>query len=86
MFGYKSKKQLIEEGYTHYGGLWGIPCYIGDIESEAPLIATANFIPQWVLDIADWVIFTMYGLINMNNPDAEPLPFKIAIKGPIKDK
>lgn len=84
VFNYKSKKQLLAEGYSHYGSLCGIPCYIGNIESEAPEVATANFIPQWVLDVADWVMFTMYDLVNMNNPEAEPLQFKIRIKGRIE--
>lgn len=52
MFGYKTKQQLIDEGYEYYGSLWGVPCYIGDIESGAPIVTTANFIPQWVLDKA----------------------------------
>lgn len=85
MFGYKTKKQLIAEGYTHYGSLWGIPCYIGDVESESPVISTANLIPQWFLDVADWIVFTMHNLVNINNPYAEPLMFKILLKNPIEE-
>lgn len=85
MFGYKTKKQLIAEGYTHYGSLWGIPCYIGDVESESPVIPTANFIPQCFLDVADWIVFTMHNLVNINNPYAEPLMFKILLKNPIEE-
>ncbi|MFW9286994.1 hypothetical protein [Glaesserella parasuis] len=85
MFGYKTKKQLLAEGYTHYGSLWGVPCYIGDVESESPVIATANFIPQWFLHVANCIVFTMHDLVNMNNTDAEPLMFTIVLKKPIEE-
>lgn len=55
----KTKRQRIAEGYTHYGKLWGIPVYIGNIESKAQRILTANFIPQWVLDVTDDICFTL---------------------------
>ena len=80
MFGYKTKQQLIDEGYEYYGSLWGVPCYIADIESGAPVVTTANFIPQWILDVADWIIFTMDGIID---PYGEPPMFKIKLKGKI---
>ncbi|WP_410681183.1 hypothetical protein [Avibacterium paragallinarum] len=80
---YKSKKKLIEEGFTHYGWLWGIPVYVKDIHSEAPEIIAANFIPDWVLTIADQIGFFIEGLMNINNPEYMPM-FKIRITGEIK--
>ncbi|THA04368.1 hypothetical protein [Rodentibacter pneumotropicus] len=79
----KSKKQLLAKGYTHYGKLWGIPVYIGDINSEAPLIETANFIPSWILDIADHICFSMLAWQNRDNPYYEPL-YPIQVLGEIK--
>ncbi|UKH19899.1 hypothetical protein [Actinobacillus pleuropneumoniae] len=78
---YKTKKQLLAEGFTHYATLWGIPIYIGDIDSDAPITMTANFIPDWVLMLADWVVFTMHDLFNPH----EDLPFMFKIKGDIKE-
>ena len=72
MFGYKTKRQLLDEGYTHYGSLWGIPCYIGHIDSESPMIQTANFIPQWVLDVADCICLTMLSYKYREDPNFEP--------------
>lgn len=68
MFIPKSKKKLLKEGYTHHCKVWGIPCYIGDIQSDAPLIQTANFIPEWVLDVADSICFTILSYQNRDNP------------------
>lgn len=79
---YRSKKTLLEQGFTHYGKLWGIPVYIGDIESEAIVIETANFIPQWVLDIADIICLNILEHQNRDNPDYKPT-FKICVGKPI---
>lgn len=46
MFFPKSKKKLREEGFTHHCKAWGIPCYVGGLDKEHPLIDTANFIPS----------------------------------------
>ncbi|WKT00518.1 hypothetical protein NYR30_04320 [Gallibacterium salpingitidis] len=44
---------------------------------------TANFIPEWVLTAADHIGFFIEGLLNMNNPEYEPM-FKIKVTGEIK--
>ncbi|KGQ59453.1 hypothetical protein [Gallibacterium anatis] len=80
---YKSKKKLIEEGFTHYGRLWDIPVYVKDLDSEAQIIETANFIPEWVLTVADQIGFFIEGLLNINNLEYVPM-FKIRITGEIK--
>lgn len=80
-FEYKTKKQLLAEGYTHHATLWGVPVYVGDIDSDAPITMTANFIPDWVLTAADWVIFTIHSIVNPH----DDLPFMFKIKGKIKE-
>ncbi|UXN34715.1 hypothetical protein N8E86_00310 [Avibacterium paragallinarum] len=80
---YKSKKKLIEEGFTHYGRLWDIPVYVKDIDNEAPIIEAANFIPEWVLTVADQIGFFIEELLNIHNPEYVPM-FKIRITGEIK--
>ncbi|KGQ33191.1 hypothetical protein [Gallibacterium anatis] len=80
---YWTKKKLIKDGYTHYGSLWGIPCYIKDLESEAPTITAAYWIPDWVLTVADSIVFFMESIIYRYDPYYEPC-FKIRIKGEIK--
>ncbi|MGX2974476.1 hypothetical protein ACWIUH_05770 [Ursidibacter arcticus] len=77
LFEYMTKDKLKAEGFTHYGSLWGVPIYIGDLDSGAPITMTANFIPEWVLTVADWIIFTMHDLLN----PYEDLQFAIKIKG-----
>ncbi|WP_044470475.1 hypothetical protein [Mannheimia massilioguelmaensis] len=78
----KSKKKLLKEGYTHYGKLWGIPIYIGNIDSEAPIIQTANFIPQRVLDIADEICFFMLSIKYRDDPYYNPV-YPIYVGKPI---
>lgn len=80
LFEYRTKKELLADGFTHYATLWGVPIYIGDIESDAPITQTANFIPEWVLTAADWIVFTLHDLFN----PYEDLPFMFKIKGEIK--
>lgn len=80
---YYTKKELLSEGFTHYGKLFGIPVYIGEIDSFAPTIATANFIPEFILDIAQSIYFNLESLMNINNPAYEPC-FRIRVKGKIE--
>lgn len=68
MFFPKSKKKLLKEGFTHHCKVWGVPCYVGGLDEEDPLIDTANFIPSWVLDLADAICFTMLDYQNRDNP------------------
>lgn len=40
MLGYMTEKEAKEYGFTHHGSYYGIPLWMGDFESEAPMIAT----------------------------------------------
>lgn len=82
LFKILSKKE-IEENFDYYGSLFGIPCYIGNIYSEAPTIEPRNFIPDWALDVAQPIYFFIEGLLNWDNPEYEPI-FKIRLDRPIK--
>ncbi|WP_017807115.1 hypothetical protein [Avibacterium paragallinarum] len=79
----KASRIREEVAFTHYGWLWGIPVYVKDIDSEAPIIEAANFIPEWVLTVADQIGFFIEGLLNIHNPEYVPM-FKIRITGEIK--
>lgn len=80
---FNQKAKDLAEGFTHYGSLFGIPCVIGDIESQAPMIKPRYFIPNWVLDIAQVIYFNMEEMLNWDNPEYEPM-FKIRLDRPIK--
>lgn len=70
-------KKAKEEGFTHYGSYYGIPVYLSEIESEAPVMAVKWNGFDFLLDMAshiEWIVSsTLY-------PDAE-LSFMIKIKG-----
>ncbi|WP_238890943.1 hypothetical protein [Achromobacter insuavis] len=39
--------------FTHYGWFCGVvPVYLGNLDSEAPLVAERNGIPEWVMSLA----------------------------------
>ena len=42
MLGYMTAKNAKAQGFTHHGSYFGIPIWIGDVESIAPLVA-----PKW---------------------------------------
>ncbi|WP_044469785.1 hypothetical protein [Mannheimia massilioguelmaensis] len=85
LFKYLTKEKALAEGFTHKGKLFGIPVFIADIESEAPKIITANFIPEWVLDVAESIYFMIESLVNAYNPSYDPC-YKIYITERFGDK
>lgn len=38
ILGYTTKAEAIAAGCTHHGSYYGIPLWMGDIDSEAPLV------------------------------------------------
>ncbi|MDY4480280.1 MAG: hypothetical protein SPE33_09670 [[Pasteurella] aerogenes] len=78
LFKYLTKKQAVAEGYDHKGTLFGIPVFIGDLESDAPRIITGNFIPDWVLDVAESLYFMIEGWVKSSDECYEPC-YKIYI-------
>ncbi|MGR6980825.1 hypothetical protein ACUHGC_05305 [Testudinibacter sp. P27/CKL/0425] len=71
-FKYYTKQKLAKE-FTHYGKLFGVPVYVDMRTEPGPVVETANFIPDWVLDIAEPTYFFIESLMNFNDESYEPM-------------
>lgn len=79
-----SKKQ-ISDHFTHCGWFWGcVPVYVNMRNSDCPDVATRNWIPEWVLDLADTLSAGPIYLMTLVNPEYEPM-FAIKLTGLIEE-
>ena len=78
--GYTTAAQAKAHGCTHHGSYYGIPTWMGDIDSEAPLVF-AKWAP---LDLAIILFSIIEGLLFplVHGPGAQPM-FMFKLKGPI---
>ena len=70
--------------YTHSGWFLGlVPVYLGDIDSDTPVVAERNWVPEWYF----WLVEAVFGLFCWANSilfkDFEPA-FPIVITGRIE--
>ena len=40
--GYMTAAEALAEGFTHHGAYYGIPIWIGQVDTEEPLVATKH--------------------------------------------
>ncbi|QOF67329.1 hypothetical protein IFE17_09885 [Actinobacillus sp. GY-402] len=83
LFKYLTKEKAIKKGFTHKGKLFGVPVFIADLDSPAPEIIAGNFVPEWVLDIAEALYFTVEAYVERDNPEYEP-GYKILVTEELK--
>ncbi len=68
-------KEQIKKDFTHYAWFYGfVPVYVGDPEGEAR-IAVRNWIPEFTLDFAGLLFDFFTSILQLVNPDHEPLFF-----------
>lgn len=81
MLGYTTATEAKALGCTHYGSYYGIPLWMGAIDSDAPL-AFAKWAPLDYLiqpfSIIEGLLFPL-----VHGPDAQPM-FMFKVKGEIK--
>lgn len=78
-------KEQLQKKFTHYGLFWGcVPIYVNMRNWDCPDIATRNWIPEWVLDLADWISGGAIFFMTLINPDFEPM-FVIRLTGLIEE-
>lgn len=81
MLGYCTKKEAIEHGCTHNGSYYGIPCWMGDIETDCPLVF-AKWAPlDYLMVLFSYVEGFIWPMIH--GADVEPA-FMFKVKGEIK--
>lgn len=71
MIGYTTAKMAKGLGCTHHGSYYGIPIWMGDIDSEAPLVF-AKWAPLDLLMLAfSWIEGLLFPLVH--GPEAQPM-------------
>lgn len=80
MMGYMTASQALANGFTHHGKYFGIPVWIGALESEGPVVATKWAPLEYIMPLASWLEQT---LAQIMFPDREPV-FQFALGAPIE--
>lgn len=70
--------------YSHYGWFVGlVPIYLGNINSEAPIVVERNWVPECWFTAAEALFGLFCWVSSMLSQDFEPA-FPIVITGKIK--
>lgn len=73
MFFGRVTPEELRANFQHVGRMFGcVPVYIGDAESDAPVIQVRNGWPDWLLDVAHAIVETMDGWRLATDPGYEP--------------
>ena len=79
LFGYTSKAQALEMGYTYRGSYWGIPIYLADLDTDEPdvypvvemlwvffypLNVLESFMQHFIFKVEHQFMFKIYGRID----------------------
>ena len=79
--GYTPAAEAKALGCTHHGSYYGIPTWMGDIDSEAPLVF-AKWAPlDYLILLASIIEGLLFPLVH--GPDAQPM-FMFKVKGLIE--
>ena len=78
-------KAEIRRQFTHYGLFWGcVPVYVNMQNDECPDVSTRNWVPEWTLDVADWLSGIPIWFMTLIDPYYEPM-FAIKLTALIED-
>ncbi|HEX4918049.1 MAG TPA: hypothetical protein VFV43_09155 [Limnobacter sp.] len=77
-----TKDQALKEGFTHKGWFGLCPVYVGDINSEAPLLSARWDCVEWLMDLSE-AVFSVTMPIHHWLTGNEPM-WPIRITGIIK--
>jgi hypothetical protein len=81
MLGYTTAKEAKAHSCTHHGSYYGIPLWMGDIDSEAPLVF-AKWAPlDHLITVFSYVEGLLFPIVH--GPDAQPM-FMFKVEGQIK--
>nr|WP_286946263.1 hypothetical protein [Pseudomonas sp. UBA6718] len=79
--GYTTAAEAKALGCTHHGSYYGIPIWMGDIDSEAPLVF-AKWAPlDYLILASSFIEGLLFPLVH--GPDAQPM-FMFKVKGPVE--
>lgn len=70
MLGYMTEKQALKHGFSHHGSYYGIPIWIGGIESGGPMVAVKWAPFDFLMDVASVIEGVLFPLVH--GADDEP--------------
>jgi hypothetical protein len=71
--------------FTHKGWIAFCPVYIANIDSDGPIVCERNWVPEFVLTMANWAQMSAMWLLSSISHDYEPL-FAIKVTGELRAK
>lgn len=75
MLGWMSEQEALSQGFTHRGKYFGIPLYLGDIESEGIMVATKFAWMEPLMTVFHYIEGFLAGVFY---PNEEPM-FQFAV-------
>jgi len=80
MLGWMTESDALAEGFTHHGSYFGIPVYVGNVDSEDFMVAAKH---AWLEPLMT-LFHHLEGIIaGVMYPEDEPV-FQFLVKGEIK--
>lgn len=77
------KEAEIQAKFQHYGMLFGfVLVYVGNVESEVPLVEVRNGYPDWLLDVGYGISEMACAVTSFLHPSFDPV-FRIVLTGRI---
>lgn len=72
MLGFMAEKTALASGYTHHGRMFGIPVWLGDLDTECPSVAGKHIVLDALLAVAD-VLFGLFVFVTQMDDPAYPI-------------
>lgn len=69
MLGYMTEREAAEQGFTHHASYYGLPIWMGDVDTDAPLVAAKWAPAEHLMSIMRFIEGLLLALFL---PDREP--------------
>ena len=63
---YMTEEQARNDGFTHHGGMYGIPCWVGDPYSGQPMVAAKWGPLEHIITLGHWVTGLQINLLGLD--------------------
>jgi hypothetical protein len=82
VIGYTTSAEALAHGFTHHGSYFGIPVWIGDLESDCLLVEPKHVALDPLMTLFHWIEGTLHALLY---PDVPPV-FQFKVMGEIASR
>lgn len=80
LLNYIRQADALAEGFTHHGDMYGVPCWVGDVDGEGPMVAAKWGPMEHVISVGHW-------FMGLHSDLTGAVPhFRIGIGEPIRAK